>query len=164
MGQAIHMLIMFFKRVVRYIKRGAEEGGGLSDTGSPVPLRIVPREQCVTPTHRVHYVAGAIIAATTAVAQLRHQLVFKKRDRLSTQIVRLVSPLPSHSHPNTLSFFYQPVSHTITRGTTNFNVELCLLSSVELFPSHLSVMSDLSSLIANQIFPFLSCPLSCFSS
>lgn len=38
------MLIMFFKRVVRYIKRGAEEGAGLSDTGSAVPLRIVPRE------------------------------------------------------------------------------------------------------------------------
>lgn len=33
-----------FLRVVIYVKGGAEEGGGLSDTGSPVLLHIVPGE------------------------------------------------------------------------------------------------------------------------
>lgn len=38
------MLVMFFKRVVTYLEGGAEEGGGLSDTSSPVPLRIMSGE------------------------------------------------------------------------------------------------------------------------
>lgn len=49
------------------MKGGEEEGGGLSDTGSPVPLYIVPGEQCVTKTHKVPYGAFTDIAATTAV-------------------------------------------------------------------------------------------------